>query len=174
VILEKPVLGDLWFPILLLIIMIDKEKVIKLVEEKLDENMFLVEVSVSKNNVISVFVDSFDGITIEKCIEISRNVEHNFDRETEDFELQVSSPGLTEGFKVKQQYIKYKGREVEVDAKTGEHFTGVLKEVGDDEITLEVSKREKVEGHKKKQWVVREYKFNYNDINSAKAVITFK
>lgn len=154
--------------------MINKDKVIKLVEERLDENMFLVDVTVSKNNVINVFVDSFDGITIDKCIEISRNVEHNLDRETEDFELQVSSPGLTEGFKVRNQYIKYKGREVEVDLVSGDHFEGLLKEVNDEGIILETSKREKVEGHKKKQLIVREHIFKYNDIKSAKAVITFK
>ncbi|MCG6187401.1 ribosome assembly cofactor RimP [Maribellus maritimus] len=154
--------------------MIDKEKVIKLVEEKLDEKMFLVDVSVNKSNVINVYVDSFDGVTIEKCIEISRNVEHNLDRDIEDFELQVSSPGLTEGFKVRQQYVKYKNREIEVDLKTGEHFEGVLKEVDDDEIILETSKREKVEGHKKKQLIVREHNIKYNEIKSAKAVITFK
>jgi ribosome maturation factor RimP len=154
--------------------MIDKENVIKLVKEKLDGKMFLVDVSVSKTNVINVFVDSYDGITIEKCIEISRNVEHNLDRETEDFELQVSSPGLTGGFKVRQQYIKYKGREVEVDLKEGGHFEGILKEVDEDEITLETSKREKIDGHRKKQLVVREHKFKYEEIKSAKAVITFK
>ena len=116
--------------------MIDKEKVIKLVEEKLDEKMFLVDVSVSKTNAIDVFVDGFDGMTIEKCIEISRNVEHNLDREEEDFSLQVSSPGLTESFKVKQQYIKYQGREVEVVTGSGEQITGTLIEVSDDEITV--------------------------------------
>ncbi len=154
--------------------MIDKGKVIELVEEKLDENMFLVDVSVSKTNVINVFVDSYEGITIEKCIEISRNVEHNLDRETEDFELQVSSPGLTESFKVRQQYIKYKSREIEVDLTTGEHFKGILQEVNDDEIVVETSKREKMEGHKKKQLIVQENKIKYNEIKSAKAVITFK
>lgn len=154
--------------------MVDKEKIIKLVEEKLDEKMFLVDVLVSKTNIINVFVDSYDGLTIEKCIEISRNVEHNLDRETEDFELQVSSPGLTEGFKVRQQYLKYKDREVEVDTKNGEHFEGILKDVNNEEFTLETSKREKVEGHKKKQLIVREHKFKYNEIKSAKAVITFK
>ena len=154
--------------------MVDKEKIIKLVEEKLDEKMFLVDVLVSKTNIINVFVDSYDGLTIEKCIEISRNVEHNLDRETEDFELQVSSPGLTEGFKVRQQYIKYKDREVEVNTINGEHLEGILKDVNNEEFTLETSKREKVEGHKKKQLIVREHKFKYNEIKSAKAVITFK
>ena len=154
--------------------MIDKEKVIKLVEEKLDEKMFLVDVSVSKTNAIDVFVDGFDGMTIEKCIEISRNVEHNLDREEEDFSLQVSSPGLTESFKVKQQYIKYQGREVEVVTGSGEQITGTLIEVSDDEITVETSSREKVEGHKKKQLIVKKHTIKYDGIKSAKAVISFK
>ncbi len=154
--------------------MIDKEKVIKLVEEKMDGDMFIVDVSVSKTNAINVFVDSFEGINIEKCIDISRNVEHNLDRETEDFELQVSSPGLTEGFKVRQQYLKNKGREIKVDLNTGEHLEGVLKEITDVGITLETSKREKVEGHKKKQLIIRENILKYNEIKSAKAVINFK
>ncbi len=74
-------------------LMIDKEIIKKLVEEKLDDKMFLVDISVSERNVIHVFVDSYDGLTIEQCVTISRHVEHSFDREEEDFELQVSSPG---------------------------------------------------------------------------------
>ena len=54
--------------------MIAKTKVLELVEEKLEDNMFLVDVSVSKNNIIHVFIDSFEGLTIEQCIEISRHV----------------------------------------------------------------------------------------------------
>jgi len=154
--------------------MIEKEIVIKLVEEKLDDKMFIVEVSVSKSNVINVFVDSFEGMTIEKCIEISRHVEHSFDREEEDFELQVSSPGLTESFRVKQQYLKYQGREIEIATSDEQKLKGLLKEAGEEEIVLETSSKEKVEGQNKKQVVVREFKFKYNEIKSAKAVITFK
>ncbi len=154
--------------------MIDKEIVIKLVEEKLDEKMFIVEVSVSKSNVINVFVDSFDGMTIDKCIEISRHVEHSFDREVEDFELQVSSPGLTESFKVKQQYFKYAGKEIEVFSEEEQKLKGLLKEANEEGIVLETTTKEKLEDQKKKQLVTREYKFKYDEIKSAKAVITFK
>ncbi|WP_167614320.1 ribosome assembly cofactor RimP [Maribellus sediminis] len=146
----------------------------KLVRERLDEKMFIVEISVSKSNAIRVYVDGFDGITIEQCIAISRNVEHNLDREEEDFELEVSSPGLTESFKVLEQYIKYTGREIEVLPEEGEKLTGLLKVADENGIVLETSKREKVEGHKKKQLVVKDYKFKYNEIKSAKAVISFK
>jgi ribosome maturation factor RimP len=92
--------------------MIDKAIVKRLVQEKLDDKMFLVEITVNERNVINIFVDSYDGLTIEQCINISRHVEHSFDREEEDFELQVSSPGLSEKFKVKEQFIKYVGRAI--------------------------------------------------------------
>ena len=154
--------------------MINKEVVIKLAEEKLDEKMFLVEVTVSKSNVISVFVDSFDGMTIDKCIEISRHIEHNLDREVEDFELQVSSPGLAENFRVKQQYFKYMGREIELATGDGQELKGLLKKAIEEKIVIETTSKEKVVGQNKKQLVVREYEFKYDEIKSAKAVITFK
>jgi len=154
--------------------MIAKATIEKLVKEKLDDEMFIVDISVSTNNSIHVFVDGFNGITIEKCIEISRHVEHSLDRDAEDFALEVSSPGLTEGFKVREQFIKYTGRQVEVLGEEGEKLEGTLKVADDEGIVLETSGREKVEGHKKKQLVVREHKFKYNEIKSAKAVISFK
>jgi ribosome maturation factor RimP len=172
--LEKPVLGDLWFPILLLGIMIDKAEVVKLVEGKLEENMFLIDVTVNKLNKINVFVDCFDGLTISQCVAISRHVEHSFDREKEDFELHVSSPGLTESFKVKEQFYKYKGREVEILNSTNIKYTGLLKDANEEEIVLETSTREKVEGHKKKQLIVKQHIFKYEEMKSAKAVISFK
>jgi len=154
--------------------MIDKIKIVKLVEEKLDDKMFLVDISVTTNNVIQVFVDSFNGLTIEQCIDISRNVEHNMDREEEDFALQVSSPGLNESFKVKEQYYKYTGREVEIISSSEVKFEGLLKEANDEGIVMETSSLEKVKGQKKKQLIIREHKFDYNEIKSAKAVISFK
>ncbi|MDR2910012.1 MAG: ribosome assembly cofactor RimP [Bacteroidales bacterium] len=154
--------------------MINKEIVIKLAEEKLDEKMFLVDVTVSKSNVINVFVDSFDGITIDKCIEISRHIEHNLDREDEDFELQVSSPGITENFRVKQQYFKYKEREIELVTNEDQKLKGLLKEAVEEGIILETVSNVKIEGQKRKQPVIKEYKFKYDEIKNAKAVITFK
>src|SRR5690554_3690461 len=99
--------------------MADKEKIVQLVNEKLAEGMFLVDIQVSASNAIRVFIDSYDGIDIDHCVAISRHIEHNLDREEEDFELQVSSPGLSEPLKVKEQYIKNIGREMEVDLEGG-------------------------------------------------------
>ncbi len=154
--------------------MIDRETVKELVEEMLDDKMFVVEISVNERNIINVFVDSFEGLTIDQCIAISRHVEHSFDREEEDFELQVSSPGLTESFKVTQQYKKYIGRPVEVKTLDGEKMEGVITEADNDKFVLETSTRERLEGSKKKQLVVKQHHLKYNEIKSAKAVISFK
>ena len=154
--------------------MIDKKKVEKLVREKLEKNMFLVSVSVSKSNLINIFVDSFEGLTIDRCVEISRHVEHALDRDEEDFELHVSSPGLTESFVIKEQYLKNIGREIEIVKENGEKLTGELKDANDDEIKMETRRREKVEGHKKKQLIVKQHKIGYDEIKTAKVVISFK
>lgn len=142
--------------------------------EKLDDKTFIVEVQVTDSNIIRVFIDSFEGITIDKCVEISRHVEHSFDRDKEDFELQVSSPGLNESFKVKKQYEKNVGREVEIVTADDTKRTGLLKEALPQYIILETSSREKVEGHKKKQMIIRQHQIDYSNIKSAKVVVSFK
>ena len=154
--------------------MIDKAQIISLVNERLEDKMFLVDITVNERNVIDVFIDSFDGLPISKCVEISRHVEHSLDREENDFELHVSSPGLTHGFKVKEQYIKYTGRQIEVTTKEDKKLEGALIETGDTDFVLETSSREKVEGHKKKQLIVRKHILKYDEVKSAKAVISFK
>lgn len=154
--------------------MVSKKKVEELVKEKLGEKMFLVNISVSSSNNIHVYVDSFDGLTIDQCVAISRHVEHSLDRDEEDFELQVSSPGLTESFVVKEQYLKNIGREIEVVTTGEQNLKGELKEADEEKILLESRSREKVEGHKKKQLVVREHEIKYDEIKTAKVVISFK
>lgn len=154
--------------------MIETGKIEQLVGEKLDDGMFLVDVQVNAANVIRVFIDSFDGITIDQCIAVSRHIESSLDREKEDFELQVSSPGLSEPFKVKEQYLKNVGRQLEVDTHDGRKLAGIIKVASPDGILLETSTREKVEGHKKKQLVVKEHNIDYSDIKSAKVVVLFK
>ncbi len=154
--------------------MIEKAKIQQLVRENLDEGMFIVDVSVNERNVINVFVDSFNGLTIDQCVAISRYIEHSLDREEEDFELQVSSPGLTESFKVEEQYRKNLGRNIEVVTNEGSKLEGVLLEINETGFVLETSGKEKIEGHKKKQLVVKKHPLKYNEIESAKAVISFK
>lgn len=154
--------------------MLDEIRIGKIVEEVLGEQDFLVNVRINKSNVVQVFVDSYEGLSINRCAEISRHLESRLDRDSEDFELQVSSPGLTENFRVREQYLKNREREVEIVTKNELKFTGILKNIENDFILLEVSSREKVEGKKKKQLVTREHQVGFEDIKSAKVVISFK
>ena len=95
--------------------MIEKQKIEGLVEEFVrGTGLFLVSVKVSNANRIIVLADKNEGITIDECAAIHRHIENGLDRNKEDFELQVSSPGLDVPFGVIEQYFKNEGKKVEV------------------------------------------------------------
>jgi ribosome maturation factor RimP len=143
-----------------------------MVEEKLSETMFIVDISVGLGNAISVVIDSDHGLSIDKCIEMSRHIEHQFDREVEDFSLEVSSPGLTQPFKVLRQYLKNIGREVEIVTSKGEKLVGILKSADEKSFFAEVTSNVKIDG--KKTVEVKTIEFFPDDIKTVKPVITFK
>lgn len=155
--------------------MITKDEIIKIVEEYISEtDYFLVEVYVSADNRIVVEIDSFEGVDIDFCANLSKKIEENFDREKEDFELEVGSAGLTSPFKVSQQYEKNLGNEVEVLTKNGEKLTGILTETNENNFTITVEVKEKLEGAKRKTLVQKHLNFKKNDIKYIKYLIRFK
>ena len=87
--------------------MISKKKVAGLIKERieeLDNGLFIVSLSISPANAIYVEIDKYEGnVSMSDCMSVSRNVEHNLDRESEDFELHVSSAGLDKGLRVLPQ-----------------------------------------------------------------------
>ncbi len=155
--------------------MISREKIQSLIEDKLSESdYFIVSLDVVTGNKIRLIIDSMQGITIDECVQFSRAIEHNLDRDEEDFELEVTSPGLTTPLKVREQYVKNIGRELEVYIKERDRkIVGKLLEVNEEGILLLEEKREKVEGHKKKQLIKTEHIINFEDINKALIVIKF-
>lgn len=153
--------------------MIDKAKIAELVNEKLTEDQFLVDVTVSSSNVIHVMVDSDTGISINQIVEISRFVESNLDREVEDFELSVFSSGLSEPFRQVRQYKKNLDTEIEVLLTDGRKLAGLLKRADEQGIDLEVTTKEKLEGSKKKELVTRVHSFEYSEIKEAKKILKF-
>ncbi len=158
--------------------MIDKSVIKQLIDEKIEETdnkFFLVDLKVSKANKIIVEMDHEEkSLSIDDCIQFSRQVEHNLDREIEDFELEVSSSGLSNPFRVTKQYIKNIGRPVKVMLKTGKVIEGELIAANEQEITVKYDITEKVEGKKKKITRTIEDKLSLSDINQTKLVITFK
>lgn len=123
--------------------MITEEKVISLIEQRITgTDIFLVEVMVKPGNVIRVHLDRPAGITIDQCVEISRYLNGQMDREEEDFSLEVSSPGIGVPFRVKQQYEKNIGHRVEVILKEGTRLEGTLLSVDDVGIVLKTGNKE--------------------------------
>ena len=110
--------------------MIAKKEIIRLAQERineLDNGNYLVDVNISSKNAIKVKMDNLHGgVSVKDCVSVSRNIEHNLDRDQEDFELQVSSPGLDQPFMVYQQYLKNVGRNVTVTTFSEEIFSGEL------------------------------------------------
>ncbi|HOE38328.1 MAG TPA: ribosome assembly cofactor RimP [Bacteroidales bacterium] len=152
--------------------MIDKKEIENLCKSALTETQFLVEIKISNNNDIFVTIDDFNGLEIEECRRISRFIEENLDRDKEDFSIEVSSPGLTNPFKVPEQYQKSLNKEVEVILKTGEKITGTLTTIRDDEIIISYSYFAKMAN--KKQQISEISKIKFQDIKSTKSVISFK
>lgn len=156
--------------------MISKDTVIALAQERIDElnsGIFIVEVNISPTNVITIELDKESGgVTIEECVSVSRNVEHNLDREAEDFELSVSSAGMDRPLRVPKQFVKNIGNEVRVVLNHGS-VEGELVSYDEDKIVVQTSTKEKIEGRKKKEVVVRQHEVDMNDVKEVKRVITF-
>lgn len=137
-------------------------------------SIFLISCEVKPGNVIQVLIDNMNNTSVEDCILVSRGIEHNLDREEEDFELSVSSPGLTKPFLVQKQYVKNIGRRVKVKLNSGKSVEGELAEVKEDNILLKDRIKERIEGRKSKQWVDKEFEIQFNDIKETKVIISFK
>jgi len=131
--------------------------------------LFLVGVKVSSSNRITVLADKNEGITIDECAMLHRHIEKALDRDIEDFELQVSSPGLDMPFGVIEQYYKNEGKKVSVVDNEGLKHTGILKNVTSGGFDLETEK--KVKGKSKE---TKEISFNFDQIKSVKIVLTIK
>ncbi|MBA4239469.1 MAG: ribosome assembly cofactor RimP [Sphingobacteriaceae bacterium] len=154
--------------------MINKQTIIDLVNEHFaGTDKFLVEVKILKGSVIEIYIDAPNHILIADCVALSRFVEGRLDREKEDFELQVSSPGATESFKVLQQYQKYIGTKVKVVTKEGAKHEGILKSANENEFVLEETRREKKPVGKGNHTVVEDITLTYNQTKETKSVLPF-
>ena len=135
---------------------------------------FLVDISVSKDNDITLTIESENGkIELDDCVSLSRFFESKFDREVEDYSLTVSSAGLDQPFKVMKQFLKAIGSKVEVQLKGGKKMVAVLTAADEDGITLKYSVKEAVEGKKKKELVDHEDRFAMDQVNSVRPFIEF-
>ena len=151
---------------LFLLVMIEKIKILELVNNALEgSEKFLVNLKITPDNRIFIDIDGDNGVTIDDCIELSRAVEGNLDREEEDFELNVSSAGADQPLKLTRQYKKNVGRDLEVTTMDGEHAEGTLEDASDEGIVI------RTQGSKKQ--APETLRYAYRDIKSARVAIRF-
>ena len=154
--------------------MLDSTEIKNFVEKELEgSDLYLVDVKVKPGNFIEVEVDSDNPIWIEACEKLTRAIEGEFDRDKEDYTLEVGSAGLTSPFKVKRQYLKYLGQEVEVLLKEGKKLMGMLKSANEDNFTIVT--KEKVKKPENKRPVIEEVErtFGYDDVKQTKYLLKF-
>jgi len=118
------------------------EKVHTFIEPMIEgTDIFIVSIKLKPINNIKVFLDADSGLTIEKIASINRRLYHLVQEELfpeGDFSLEVSSPGIDEPLLQMRQYKKNVGRKVLVTSNEDVETTGMLKEMTDEHIVLEV------------------------------------
>ena len=147
-----------------------KQIVVSLLSE---DHLFLVDLKISRNNVIEVFIDSMQGVNLQTCINMSRKIESHLNRDEEDFELTVSSAGIGYPFKVEQQYQKNLNKTVEIQLQDNRKLQGILKAYSSEDLTLEYEIKQKIEGKKKKETIKKEETFLHSEIKEIKDIVTF-
>ena len=162
--------------------MITKQLVEKLATERIEErnlDVYIVAITISPSYQILVELDSEHGsVDITDCIAVSKNIEHNLDREEHDFGLEVASADLTKPFRVLKQYVKNIGKQVEVRPLSDDNFKsgkveGVLKSANESEIVITTREKRRMEGRKKKECVEEDFTFKMEELKEVKIIITF-
>ncbi len=151
-----------------------KQEVQQLLQNALDDrpDLFLISMEVSESNQIRVIIDGDQGVKVQDCIEISRAIEHNLDREDQDFSLEVLSAGVSEPLTMVRQYQKNVGRKLKVKSDD-QTIEGKLEEANEDQIVLTWKVREPKPVGKGKVTVEKKAQLAYDDIQEAKVMITF-
>ena len=155
--------------------MIDCEKILAIADRELSgTDMFTVSCKCSPMNEVELLIDSDTFVTIERCAELSRTIEAEFDREVEDFSLTVASAGIGSELKNIRQYRKLIGSSIEVLLFSGVKILAKLDAVNDEGITISYEEKQAVEGKKRKVLVNVERTYAFSEIKYTKEYLDFK
>ena len=118
--------------------------------------VFIVDISYKrgKMGLLSIKVDTDEGISLATCTQVSRSVSRWLDEQELDddtFRLEVSSPGVGFPLKLKRQYPQNIGRKLRVTLTSGIQEEGTLLKLEEETLYLERvgkkrSKKSKQEG----------------------------
>lgn len=143
----------------------DKNNIQGIVDDYLaGTGYYLVSLTIGADNRIEVVIDHNEGVSLDFCADLNRHLNEKLDREVEDYELEVSSAGLTSPFKVKQQYVKNIGNPVVLLTNDGRKIHGTLAAAGDDDFQITCEVKKVVEGSRKKQVVEETLSIGYDNV----------
>lgn len=137
------------------------------------KDLFLIDLKISAGDDITVILDGDNGVSVQDCLDASRAIEFNMDREEHDFSLQVMSAGLSESLAIPRQFQKNIGREIEVLLNDSTKTEGELVKVDEEKITLLLRYRKPKDIGKGKVDVEEEKEIPYSEIKKALVVIKF-
>ncbi|CAD0222977.1 ribosome assembly cofactor RimP [Chryseobacterium sp. D764] len=152
-----------------------RKRIDELLNEFLEtrKDLFLIDLKISAGDDITVILDGDNGVSLQDCLDASRAIEFNMDREEHDFSLQVMSAGLSEPLSTPRQFGKNIGREIEVMLEDSSKIEGELSKVDDEKITLTLRYRKPKDIGKGKVDVEEEKEIPYSEIKKALVVIKF-
>ena len=150
-----------------------RESVTELLNEVLTENpdLFLVSLKIGSDLSVHIIIDGDNGVTLKDCMTISRHIEHQMDRDENDFSLEVASAGVGSPLINLRQYSKNIGRKLEVSFSEGPNVTGVLVAADPETFTLEWKQREPKPVGKGKITVIKNKKLTYDAVVKSKVVV---
>ena len=155
--------------------MIDCEKILAIADRELaGTDLFTVSCKCTPMNEVELLIDSDTHVTIERCVELSRKIEAEFNRDEEDFSLTVASAGIGTELQNIRQYRKLIGQSVEVLLLSGVKVLAKLDAVTEEGITISYEEKQTVEGKKRKVLVNVERTFNFDEIKYTKEYLDFK
>lgn len=155
--------------------MIDTKKIIEAAERHLEgTDRFVVECTCTPGNEIELTIDSDTAVGIDACVELSRAIEADMDREAEDFSLTVASAGIGSDLRTLRQYRKITGRPVEVLLTNGMKILARLEAADEEGITLSYEEKQAVEGKKRKQLVQVTQTYPFSEVKYTREWLDFK
>ena len=137
------------------------------------EDLYLIDLKISASDAITVILDGDSGVSLQDCLDASRAIENNMDREEHDFSLQVMSSGLSEPLVSHRQFRKNIGRDLEIVLADDKEIEGELLKVEEEAITLLMKYRKPKEVGKGKVDVVEEREISYTEIKKALVAVKF-
>lgn len=133
--------------------------------------VFLVDLTLSPANKITVLLDADNGMDIARCAEVNRalykHVEQNNLFGESNFSIEVSSPGTDRPLTSLRQYQKNTGRNIEVKMNDGSLLEGRLKAADESGIIIE-----ETPASKKKNLTTKTIEIPFTEIRQVRVLVT--